>query len=442
LVKRITAILKKLNNFQHNVKTQFCFENNKRIVFKQYLNAKDRFVFVKRINKKLQTEKAYTHIDLMTMRSSKDYCFKIKDYDKLIYVIVKPAGKKSTTSCHEFLTAALTLMGITELPIDEEAINDIYSSIEDIIRQNKIKNYSMDEVNLIEYDYTSLCQAASASRGILASIKEIPQIAYITGSNKWDDDICFLKCDNSSIKNYNSSDIIFKTSNSYHGISLKRKEANIYKDPPLINKSLLNLFNYDLNIKEILSTTISNYFINVLNEFYENKTITEHCNCNNWKKYISNIDIDIINARIKDDKCILWHNIRSVIFKNEKDICKDLLENILRIELLKLENFQFHIITGVGRYRKRKGFIVENPSCISLDSIKNVYNRYLSNTNISISRNKNREHLYRSTLFLTIYCGDIPIIDLEIRYKGKFHASPEILAFFTKEFIEMIHCSI
>lgn len=411
-------------------------------MFKQYIKTIDRFIYVKQIIDILKTDvDNYTYVDLLTMRMAKDYCFKIPYSDKLIYVIVKPIDKRSLVNSHEFLTAALVLLGITESPSSQQDLLDIYSNIaNNIVKCSKIKNYTFAEVNSIEYDYTSVCQAISASKVILDTLKNIPQIAYLTGTNKWDDDIKHLKTTNTKFKNYNSSDIVFKYDNNLYGVSLKRKELLSDKDPPILNKSLLNLFGGSIKVN--LENIISDYFISALNELMEQQVLTEHSNKNNWKKIISELNISIINNKIKDDKCIIWKNVRKIISKNSKVVCTNILEHMLKLELLTLKNsanFSFFIVTGTGRHRKNKGFIVENGEIISLEKILDVYNTHIKNKKISIKRNKEDESKFQSTLFLTIYADTLPIINLETRYKGRFHTSPEILAFFTKEFKKLLN---
>jgi hypothetical protein len=373
----------------------------------------------------------------MTMRTSKDYCFKIPGDDKLIYVYVKPKGKRSAVNSHEFLTAAMVLLGVTEIPKGTKQLLELYSKIaNNIVKKNKIKNYTLLEVNGIEYDYGSICQAISAAKIILDTLKNIPQIAYLTGTNKWDKDIKHLKSPNSEFKNYNSSDIVFKYDNNFYGISLKRKELLSDKDPPILNKSLLNLFKIG-TIKNKLENVISDYFIGALNELMEQQILVEHSNKNNWKKNISNLNISLINEKIKNDKCILWENIRKIIFKNNKMVCSNILQHMLKLDLLTLKdkhNFSFFIVTGIGRHRKNKGFIVENGEILPLEKIVNVYNMHIKHKKLTIKRNKKYESLHQSTLFMSIYADKIPIVNMAIRYKGRFHTSPEILTFFTKEF--------
>jgi hypothetical protein len=383
LTEHIINILDKVNNKKFDVKTDFCFENSNRIVFKQYIDSKDRFIFVKYINERIKRFKQYEHVELITLRSAKDYCFKIKNCKKRIYVLVKPRGKRSKVSCHEFLTAACVLLGVETIPNNEQDITQIYSNIQKIVKKRKIANYSIKELNLIEYDYTSLCQAISASRYILKNITSVPERAYITANN-WHKHVSFLKCKNNDIKNYNSADIIFKNNKQYFGISLKRKECITSKDPPLINRSLLSIFNNDLYIKTKLTTIIEDYFINVLNEHYYGNIIHEHSNKNNWKKHISEIDISSINEVIKNDKCILWKNIRTIIFENSDIICNDLIKYILRIDLLNLKKFEFNTITGIGRYKNSNKCIVENAETFPLKRVNEVYENFIKNKKCEI----------------------------------------------------------
>ena len=436
-------ILNTLNSkTKHKVKTVFVAENSRRIVFKQYVKALDRFTYVKEISDLLKNNKSdYTFVDLNTMRMSKDYCFKIPNNDKLVYVYVKPIGKRSKVNSHEFLTAAMTLLNVKEIPT-EKNIQKLYARIADeVVKKNKIKDYTLDKVNIIDYDYTSICQAISAAKVILSTITHIPEIAYLTGSNKWHDDIKHLKSTNPRFKRYNSSDIVFKVDNNLYGISLKRKELISDKDPPVLNKSLLNLFK-STKIKTLLETTISDYFIDVLNQFMDKNIIKTHGNKNNWKKIISDINIKLINDKIKNDKCILWKKLRNVIFRYSKGASKNILQHTIKPELYTLQkssNFNFFMVTGIGRFRKNKGFIVESGEIISHEQMLKIYNRYVKNKTLSIQRNKKYESEQQSTLFLTIYAAKRPIINMAVRYKGRFHSSPEILAFFTKEFKLLIN---
>lgn len=387
----------------------------------------------------LKNNSLYTYIELLTMRSAKDFCFKLSGYDKLIYVLVKPIGQKYGINAHEFLTAALILLDKDFIiPTNQNEIFCIYKQIEDlVIKQNKIKNYSINEINSIEYDYNSLCQAISSYNTFKLYIKEIPELVYLTGNKKWDDDISHLKYIDKDLKNYNSSDIIFKIGKTFNGISLKRKENNQVKDPPIINKSLLGLFKNNEVIKDKLENILSVYFINLYNSL--NTLI--HSNMNNWKKCISEVDIDVINEHIKNDKCILWENIRTVLFQNKEYICENLFNQILRINLKEIKqkhNFNFNIITGIGNFKSDK-LIIEEGELITLDSILKVYEKYIKNKTLDIRRNKEKESIYQSTLFLTLYADEIPLINLEIRYKGRFHCSPEVLAFLTSDMKKLIN---
>jgi hypothetical protein len=201
------------------------------------------------------------------------------------------------------------------------------------------------------------------------------------------------------------------------------------------------MFKSNLVIKNELENIISNYFIEILNYFKDILIIEEHGNKNNWKKLISDININLINEKIKNDKCILWENIRSVIFKYSDIVCDTIIKNVLKLDLLELKekhNFSFSIITGIGRFKKNKGFIVENGEYISLDTINLIYSKYIKDKKCRIERNKEKESIYQSTLFLTIFTDTLPIINLEVRYKGRFHTSPDVLAFFTKEFKDLL----
>ena len=90
---------------------------------------------------------------------------------------------------------------------------------------------------------------------------------FVTGAS-FANPIKHLKVPVGAWKDYNSSDIVIIMGKCYYGISLKKKDKNTSMNPPMINKSLVNLLT-ELDQKEIANTFLDtriNWFANVIKE--------------------------------------------------------------------------------------------------------------------------------------------------------------------------------
>jgi hypothetical protein len=81
-----------------------------------------------------------------------------------------------------------------------------------------------------------------------------PGDVFVTGAS-FAPRIEHLKVVVGSWKDYNSSDIVIIKGNCYYGISLKKKDKNTSSNPPMINKSVINL------LKELKKEKISKAFL-------------------------------------------------------------------------------------------------------------------------------------------------------------------------------------
>ena len=63
---------------------------------------------------------------------------------------------------------------------------------------------------------------------------------YLTGGS-WDSKIEWLKINHKGWADYNSSDIVVTRGKCFYGISLKKKDTPTSANPPMINKSIMEL---------------------------------------------------------------------------------------------------------------------------------------------------------------------------------------------------------
>ena len=72
---------------------------------------------------------------------------------------------------------------------------------------------------------------------------------YLTGGS-WDAKIEWLKINHKGWDDYNSADLVVTRGKCFYGISLKKKDTPTSADPPMINKSIMELLKtFDKNIK-------------------------------------------------------------------------------------------------------------------------------------------------------------------------------------------------
>jgi len=92
---------------------------------------------------------------------------------------------------------------------------------------------------------------------------------YLTGGS-WDSKIEWLKINHKGWADYNSSDLVVTRGKCFYGISLKKKDTPTSANPPMINKSIMELlktFEKDNKVKKIikeLKVAKAEYFGNVV----------------------------------------------------------------------------------------------------------------------------------------------------------------------------------
>ena len=271
------------------------------------------------------------------------------------------------------------------------------------------------------------------------------------------------------MKDFNSSDYIVKKGNNYIGISLKKKKRLGEADPTLINKSLASMliaFETDADNKfksssEQLTNKISEFYSLVIIENIKNfpkkdqadiqallkgnnkkkqlKILIGSGNKRPWKTFVKSLSNEIINKSLKS-KSSVFKDMDDIIIKGQRAFANSLVQLIFKADLkdLKEVNFDFALVTGVGRYLKT-GPVIEKGEYKDIDTMTTVLDDLFSNGTPTIERDGNVKQAFEfgataATLAYVLKIGKVPLVNLELRYKGSFTSSPSFQAKMRPEF--------
>jgi len=90
---------------------------------------------------------------------------------------------------------------------------------------------------------------------------------YLTGG-QWDPAISWLKVNVNKWADYNSSDLVILRGHCYYGISLKKKDTPTSADPPMINKSIMELLE---SVSDTGSKSSDSHIKKIMNELVDAK---------------------------------------------------------------------------------------------------------------------------------------------------------------------------
>jgi hypothetical protein len=344
--------------------------------------------------------------------------------------------------------------------------------------------------------YSDLAAAMSAVLGTRKKVKKLPSIVYLTG-NKWHPDVSQFKLKAFGMADYNSSDVILKVNgNDYVGISLKKKPKATAPSPTLIN----NAFSAYINgpkmkkVRDKLNDHRIKFFGGVIKEAFSSGgplarfAAANTKNINNPKKLWEmrvvrqkdNKAIPLINLKSESDladrnglikksgndpsqesfrnfvnkKLQSQGNKLNPLYKgfldvmNEPDV-KNTLADVLLTRVLKLGlldeletwdkyEFGFYLTEGVGSVDRNLKPNVGQANVIDIHSIMIAIAR-LSKLDARMELDKKKTFSKNAAkVFFTLYKGKIPILEIELRYKGDFSAYPQFFAGITPEFKDLI----
>jgi len=154
----------------------------------------------------------------------------------------------------EAFYAGLSTFGTKTLErakINQEAFNELYEDAIDAFNASALdgtgdatKKGMIDTINKKTKEgslaslYSDLASQISAVLATRSAIGQdgSPSAIYLTG-NVWNNAVKPFKIEAFGMKDYNSSDVIVQYSDTYYGISLKKKPYESSSSPPLINSS-------------------------------------------------------------------------------------------------------------------------------------------------------------------------------------------------------------
>jgi len=316
----------------------------------------------------------------------------------------------------------------------------------------------------------------SSSHGESSDV--IASKVFLTG-NIWPKEVEKFRISAFGFDDYNASDFIVRTNGKhYYGVSLKKKSKLKGQDPTLINKAFDTILNGNQfnNIKEEITQLRTTYFAGLVRQANENGILL-----------IENIDQisdkELFEAKKRDKKIFdrAYINIKGSVtggYKNErapdamrKFVNKELAKknNVLYSQLVKYMdsqaeifantlinlvlktklydelsankklkdfNFGYALVTGVGELQKGVP-IVSKGSAIDLHTILCGLAQLSANRSkykIAVDIEKKEATTQAAKIFFKLSKAGVPILDMELRYKGTFTAQPQFFATITKEF--------
>jgi hypothetical protein len=354
-------------------------------------------------------------------------------------------GKKVPTEVQEMMTACLVLLeykGGSSLT-QEEAVELIDKS-KDIYEKVDGSDRRPDFLNFFQGNFNDLATAISASKYILDEVGTASKV-YWTGKG-WDREIAQFNPKLGRIKDYNSSDIVVKSSSGkFYGYSLKKKATSKSMDPTLINKPITGKESVLQDIVGADTILIENAKKIFFERVLKDKLKLQQKDIRNMKsaeysKAINKIPVKVWGIELKKPTNIFFKKVFNVIKSHDQKFVEKFLELVFRTRLhdtLNAEEFQFTLLTGVGRY-VRGELEIEDAQGQELSNIVTAL-QDLYNSNLEVKKTSGKIGAWEkgasaAKVFLTIYSDDSPILDIEVRYKGSYSANPQFQAVATADF--------
>ncbi len=333
-------------------------------------------------------------------------------------------------------------------------------------------------------------------------------MVFLTG-DKWPAEVTKFRVSKYGFDDYNSSDLIVKTSaRQYFGVSLKKKPSANSADPTLINKAFTTLINGDgpnnafKKARQDLDERRTGYFaarvrdaieLGILNLEDENgkdlskdmsdeelfrgktrKTLFAHRDKAQQFKYpyvdakgnhVEGYTTEPTSCKLPDMKSFinddlkrkdnsLWAEFRNIVLKNGDTFADQLINLVLKVNLqedlsasnnLEKYRFGFGLITGIGtaakipktdEYKLTLGagtYIDQHTILCGLAKIARNKAKYVIDIDWAAT-----DKADAAKIFFTISKKSVPILSLELRYKGKFTPQPQFFANITPEFKQIM----
>jgi len=313
---------------------------------------------------------------------------------------------------------------------------------------------------------------------------------YMTG-NVWPRTVRKFRINAFGFDDYNASDFIIHTGDkNFYGASLKKKPKPNAADPTLINKAfdtILNGKQFD-EVKEDITRIRSEYFAGLVRQAHEDKRIIlppleltlsdkdlfeakgrdtsiyerAYINTRGSVKHGLNNEnapdamIKFVNEDLAKPNNILYKLLIKHMQNQGEIFANTLINLVLKVNLydelaankkLKTYNFGFGLITGVGTVTKIAKTdpaeykpTLSQGKWIELHTILCGLRQLTANKQpykIDVDFDK-KENSNAAKVFFKLSKAGVPILDMELRYKGTFTAQPQFFATITPEFKQIL----
>ena len=313
---------------------------------------------------------------------------------------------------------------------------------------------------------------------------------YMTG-NVWPRTVRKFRINAFGFDDYNASDFIIHTGDkNFYGASLKKKPKPNAADPTLINKAfdtILNGKQFD-EVKEDITRIRSEYFAGLVRQAHEDKRIIlppleltlsdkdlfeakgrdtsiyerAYINTRGSVKHGLNNEnapdamIKFVNQDLAKPNNILYKLLIKHMQNQGEIFANTLINLVLKVNLydelaankkLKTYNFGFGLITGVGTVTKIAKTdpaeykpTLSQGKWIELHTILCGLRQLTANTKpykIDVDYDK-KANSNAAKVFFKLSKAGVPILDMELRYKGTFTAQPQFFATITPEFKQIL----
>ena len=159
-----------------------------------------------------------------------------------------------------------------------------------------------------------------------------------------------------------------------------------------------------------------------------------------FSKAINKIPVSVWGQELKSPNNIFFKKVFNIIKSHDKKFVEKFLELVFRTKLndtLSAEEFQFTLLTGIGKFVRGK-IEIEKADAQELSNIvtalQDLYNSKLEVKKTSGKIGAWEKGAGAAKVFLTIYSDNSPILDIEVRYKGSYSANPQFQATATADF--------
>jgi hypothetical protein len=405
-----------------------------------------------------------------------DPTIKLSDLAKTPEYGGKGGGTKISESTQELLVCCLVLNGYTYdgTDIDAEQASEILEAAKG--EWSKIigatgKEKLLEQFTENWYDLATSVSSANAILDITGTASKV----FWTGQS-WDKEIKPYNPDVEGIKDYNSSDMVVLGGDGiYYGFSLKKKPSSKADDPTLINKPITG---EKSELKSILSAKGLQNIEDAKVKFFD-RIITDYTKFNSGDKkligdkgknikklsakqkgaLIRKVNNDWINDRLRGKgptKNIFWKTFDVELAKAKDTFCQKFIELLFRMDLNKLigkasSQFKFYLLTGIGK-QTATGIFVEKAEVKDLPSTIEVLSKVFKAKKLKLGKTLDKKGSpiaqpwewdggadLAAKVRYTIYNGKIPLINLEVRYKGSKTAEPQFQAIATPSFRNLFH---